>query len=48
MARIVNTGAGRMYALCTMIPNDGFAELIRQGVPAQLDDDDYAVLRRLA
>ena len=46
--QIMNTGAGRMYALCTMIPNDGFAELIRQGVPAQLDDEDYAVLRRLA
>jgi hypothetical protein len=31
-----------------MIPNDGFAELIRQGVPDALDDEDLAVLRRLA
>jgi mannose-6-phosphate isomerase-like protein (cupin superfamily) len=46
--QIVNTGAGRMYALCTMVPNDGFAELIRQGVPDTLDDEDLAVLRRLA
>jgi len=45
--QIVNTGPGRLYALCTMIPNDGFAELIRQGVPAELDDEDVAVLRRL-
>ena len=43
---ITNTGPGRLYALCTMIPNDGFAELIRQGVPAALDDEDLAVLRR--
>jgi mannose-6-phosphate isomerase-like protein (cupin superfamily) len=45
--QIVNTGAGRLYALCTMIPNDGFAELIRRGVSAELDADDLAVLRRL-
>lgn len=46
--QIVNTGPGRLYALCTMIPNDGFAELIRAGVPATLDEEDLAVLRRLA
>jgi len=46
--RIVNAGPGRLYALCTMIPNDGFAELIRHGVPAALDAEDLAVLRRLA
>jgi mannose-6-phosphate isomerase-like protein (cupin superfamily) len=45
--QIVNTGPGRLYALCTMIPNDGFAELIRSGVPAELDAEDMAVLRRL-
>ena len=41
-------GAGRLYALCTMIPNDQFAELIRRGVPAELDAEDLAVLRRMA
>jgi mannose-6-phosphate isomerase-like protein (cupin superfamily) len=46
--QIVNTGRGRLYALCTMIPNDGFAEAIRGGVPAELDEEDLAVLRRLA
>ncbi len=46
--RIVNAGPGRLYALCTMIPDDHFAELIRAGVPAELDAEDLAVLRRLA
>jgi len=46
--QIENAGPGRLYALCTMIPNDGFAELIRHGVPAALDAEDLAVLRRLA
>lgn len=46
--QIVNTGPGRLYALCTMIPNDQFAELIRDGVPAELDAEDLAVLRRTA
>lgn len=45
--RIVNAGPGRLYALCTMIPNDQFAELIQRGVPAELDAEDLAVLRRL-
>lgn len=46
--RIVNAGPGRLYALCTMIPDDRFAELIRRGVPAELDAEDLAVLRRMA
>ena len=46
--RIVNVGPGRLYALCTMIPDDHFAALIRAGVPAELDAEDLAVLRRLA
>src|SRR5438876_242218 len=36
--QIVNVGPGRLYALCTMIPDDQFAELIRTGVPTELDD----------
>jgi mannose-6-phosphate isomerase-like protein (cupin superfamily) len=42
---IANTGPGRLYCLTVMVPNDGFAELIRNGVPAALDDEDLAVLR---
>jgi mannose-6-phosphate isomerase-like protein (cupin superfamily) len=43
---IENTGAGRLYALCIMVPNEDFAELIRSGTPVELDDEDWAVLRR--
>jgi mannose-6-phosphate isomerase-like protein (cupin superfamily) len=43
---IQNTGAGRLYALCFMVPNEDFAELIRSGIPVELDDEDFAVLRR--
>lgn len=40
-----NTGCDRLYALCIMIPNEDFAELIRSGVPAELDEEDLSVLR---
>ncbi len=43
---IENTGEGRLYALCIMVPNEDFAELIRSGTPVTLDDEDLAVLRR--
>jgi mannose-6-phosphate isomerase-like protein (cupin superfamily) len=43
---VKNTGNDRLYALCIMIPNEDFAELIRSGVPAELDEEDMAVLRR--
>ncbi len=43
---IRNTGTGRLYALCFMVPNEDFAELIRSGIPVELDDEDFAVLRR--
>lgn len=43
---IENTGSGRLYALCIMIPNEDFAELIRSGTPVELDDEDMAVLQR--
>jgi len=43
---IENTGSDRLYALCIMVPNEDFAELIRSGVPVELDEDDMAVLRR--
>jgi mannose-6-phosphate isomerase-like protein (cupin superfamily) len=45
--RIENTGQTRLYALCIMVPNENFAELIRSGTPVELDEEDLAVLRRL-
>ncbi len=42
---IHNTGPGRLYALCIMIPNENFAELIRSGIPVELDEEDLDVLR---
>jgi hypothetical protein len=30
-----------------MVPNEDFAELIRSGIPVELDEEDIAVLRRL-
>ena len=43
---IENTGSTRLYALTVMVPNEDFAELIRSGVPVELDEEDMAVLRR--
>jgi mannose-6-phosphate isomerase-like protein (cupin superfamily) len=43
---IENTGDGRLYALCIMVPNEDFAELIRSGMPVELDEEDIAVLKR--
>lgn len=43
---IENTGKNRLYALCIMIPNEDFAELIRSGTPVELDEEDMRVLRR--
>ncbi len=42
---IRNTGSGRLYALCIMVPNENFAELIRSGIPVALDAEDLEVLR---
>ncbi len=41
---IENTGAGKLYTLTVMMPNEGFAELIRNGTPVPLDDEDRALL----
>lgn len=43
---IRNTGNGRLYALCIMVPNEDFAELIRSGIPVELDEEDMRVLNR--
>ncbi|NEQ38509.1 MAG: cupin domain-containing protein [Okeania sp. SIO3I5] len=41
---IENTGSTRLYALCIMVPNEDFAELIRSGTPVDLDEEDMQVL----
>jgi mannose-6-phosphate isomerase-like protein (cupin superfamily) len=43
---IENTGPERLYALCLMVPNEDFAELIRSGTSVDLDAEDLAVLGR--
>jgi mannose-6-phosphate isomerase-like protein (cupin superfamily) len=43
---IENTGKDRLYTLTIMVPNEDFAELIRSGIPVELDEEDMAVLRR--
>lgn len=43
---IENTGSSRLYTLCIMVPNENFAELIRSGMPVELDEEDMAVLGR--
>jgi mannose-6-phosphate isomerase-like protein (cupin superfamily) len=43
--KIENTGSERLYALCFMVPNEDFVELIRSGIPVELDEEDLAVLR---
>jgi len=43
-----NTGPGKLYALCVMVPNEAFAEMIHAGIPVELDAEDIAVLTRAA
>lgn len=43
-----NTGNDRLYALCIMMPNENFSELIRNGIPAPLDERDLQVLSRIS
>lgn len=42
-----NTGAERLYVLSIMVPNEEFSELIRSGIPAELDAEDLQILSRL-
>jgi mannose-6-phosphate isomerase-like protein (cupin superfamily) len=44
---IRNTGKNRLYTLTIMVPNEDFSELIRSGIPVELDAEDMAVLGRL-
>ncbi len=41
---VENTGLSRLYCLTTMVPNEGFAELIRGGVEDCLDEEDLRIL----
>lgn len=41
---IYNTGDKKLYCLTVMTPNEGFAELIRKGMPVELDEDDLTIL----
>jgi mannose-6-phosphate isomerase-like protein (cupin superfamily) len=43
---VENTGPGKLYCLTLMIPNEGFAELVRSGERTALQPDDLAVLTR--
>jgi mannose-6-phosphate isomerase-like protein (cupin superfamily) len=42
---IENAGAGKLYTLTVMTPNEGFAELIRSGEPVELDAEDVRILQ---
>lgn len=44
---IENTRGERLYALCIMVPNEDFAELIRSGMPVELDEKDLAVIANI-
>jgi mannose-6-phosphate isomerase-like protein (cupin superfamily) len=41
---VENTGTTKLYCLTLMTPNEGFAELIRNGTPVTLPPEDIAVL----
>ncbi|MGY6410090.1 MAG: cupin domain-containing protein [Alkalilacustris sp.] len=43
---VQNTGPGKLYALCVMVPNEAFAEMIHNGIEVALDEEDIAVLTR--
>jgi mannose-6-phosphate isomerase-like protein (cupin superfamily) len=43
--RIENAGPDRLYALVTMVNDDGFTAFVRRGVRDALDADDLRVLR---
>jgi mannose-6-phosphate isomerase-like protein (cupin superfamily) len=42
---VENNGSTKLYCLTTMMPDEGFAALIRGGIPMTLDDEDRRVLR---
>ena len=44
---IKNTSNKRLYALCMMVPNEDFSELIRNGIREEFDQEDLQVVTRL-
>ena len=42
--QIINTGAEKLYCLTLMVPNEGFAELVRSGFRVPLTAADMAVI----
>jgi mannose-6-phosphate isomerase-like protein (cupin superfamily) len=40
--RIVNLGKSKMFAITTMMPDNGFADLVLSGTPAEWDSEDLA------
>jgi mannose-6-phosphate isomerase-like protein (cupin superfamily) len=43
--QVRNTGAGRLYVLTTMVPDEKFSDLIKAGPEAELDEEDLRVLK---
>lgn len=43
-----NTGEGKLYSLTIMVPDEGFARVIRRGIPVELDAQDRAVISGIA
>jgi mannose-6-phosphate isomerase-like protein (cupin superfamily) len=41
---VENTGTEKLYCLTVMVPNEGFAELVRSGIPLTLGKDDLAAI----
>ncbi|NOU65784.1 cupin domain-containing protein [Paenibacillus sp. LMG 31461] len=46
--QVINTGKGRLYVLTTMLPDEGFSNLIKSGPEVSLDEEDLTVLRGLS
>ena len=43
---VKNTGPGKLYALCAMVPNEDFAQLIHSGQEVPLTEGDLAAIGR--
>jgi mannose-6-phosphate isomerase-like protein (cupin superfamily) len=43
--QVRNTGAGRLYVLTTMVPDERFSDLIKAGPEASLDEEDLKILK---
>ncbi len=41
---VENTGSEKLYCLTVMVPNEGFAEMIRDGEAMSLDVADRAAI----